>query len=200
MSDRLRIPGNTAVESLYARWLQTPPRPGATVVEVGTALGKSLSYLVDRLIEMGRRDVHVYAVDSWCGSARNGEQQRWADQEGGDFSLYAKQMLAHDPEAFEMIRPLRIDSVRAAECFRTGSGAEIDLAVIDAGHQYDDVCADIEAWLPRVKRGGIIAGDDYDPVVFEGVVRAVNERFPNCHEVMNDNPWRWSVWWHEKPL
>ena len=35
--------------------------------------------------------------------------------------------------------------------------------------------ADLAAWVPKVR--GVIAGHDYDPVKFPGVVSAVNEAF-----------------------
>ncbi len=36
-----------------------------------------------------------------------------------------------------------------------------DLVYIDAQHDYEDVKQDIKLWLPKVKKGGVIAGHDY---------------------------------------
>jgi len=49
-----------------------------------------------------------------------------------------------------------------------------DFVYIDAAHDYDNVSADLEAWFPKVKSGGLLAGHDY----FDGDVhiRFVNER------------------------
>ena len=37
----------------------------------------------------------------------------------------------------------------------------IDMIYIDGDHRYDYVINDIKLWLPKIKKGGIIAGHDY---------------------------------------
>ncbi len=56
-----------------------------------------------------------------------------------------------------------------------------DLIYIDADHTYEGCKADIEAWYPKLRKGGFFTGDDYTRyrakytgVIF-GVVEAVNE-------------------------
>ena len=51
----------------------------------------------------------------------------------------------------------------------------LDFAFIDASHSYEDVKADILAWLPKIKKGGYLFCHDYG--LFEGVTRAVTEMF-----------------------
>ena len=55
--------------------------------------------------------------------------------------------------------------------------ASLDFCFIDADHAYESVSKDIDAWRPKVKRGGILAGHDYIHEPGFGVVQAVNERF-----------------------
>jgi predicted O-methyltransferase YrrM len=50
----------------------------------------------------------------------------------------------------------------------------IDFLYIDADHTYAAVLADLDAWVPHVKPGGLIAGDDYGNVAFPGVRMAWN--------------------------
>lgn len=52
-------------------------------------------------------------------------------------------------------------------------GYRFDSIFIDACHEYAECRADIEAWLPLLKPGGIIAGHDYWPA-HVGVMDAVN--------------------------
>jgi hypothetical protein len=49
-------------------------------------------------------------------------------------------------------------SVEAAKQFEDGY---FDFVYIDANHNYDSVTADLEAWYPKVRKGGMIAGHDY---------------------------------------
>jgi hypothetical protein len=69
---------------------------------------------------------------------------------------------------------LRLPSLEAAPLVADGS---LDLVFIDAVHLYEDVLADIRAWLPKVAPNGVLAGDDYQPA-FRGLIAAVNESFP----------------------
>jgi hypothetical protein len=70
--------------------------------------------------------------------------------------------------------------------------------MIDGDHSYEAVKADIQAWLPKMKRGGVISGDDY---MWPGVKKAAEEAFPGCsyqivkhhHNYLNSA----SYWWHE---
>ena len=49
---------------------------------------------------------------------------------------------------------------------------DLDLVFIDAAHTYEAVAEDIRAWLPKVRLGGVLCGDDYP---HRGVRRAVGE-------------------------
>lgn len=195
---RTTIPGWDPIVEVYKRWLETMPRPGAVVVEVGVALGRSLTYVADYCVERGRKDVEVYAVDSWAHNAPNGEQQTMAADAGGDFSLYAKMLLAHDPKAFEVIRPIRATSERAARMFDDGS---VDLVLIDADHSYEGCISDIRAWLPKVRAGGWIGGDDHHEEYHPGVIKACKEAFGDRYEVFKGaNNWPdGRAWLHRVP-
>jgi len=50
----------------------------------------------------------------------------------------------------------------------------IDFVYVDAAHDYASVLADLEAWWPRVRPGGMLGGDDFDT---KGVADAVSDFF-----------------------
>ncbi len=71
---------------------------------------------------------------------------------------------------------MRTLSVEAAARFRE---SQLDFVYLDARHDYAGVKEDLEAWLPKVRSGGILAGHDYldgmDHGTEFGVKRAVDE-------------------------
>ena len=77
------------------------------------------------------------------------------------------------------------DSVIASKDFEDGC---LDFVYIDANHSYDFVKKDILAWMPKVKKGGIIGGHDLDWKDTENgheqsVLKAVRDIFGDtfCH-------------------
>lgn len=190
-----RIPGRCAYLWIYDEFLESDPREGATIVECGVALGKSVAYLANRCLEIGRPDIRVFAVDPWAGTDRNGEQAQMADEVGGDFTLYTKYMRENAPSAYEFVRPLRIGSYEATGMFY---GESVDVVCLDGPHSYGFVEGEITAWWPKVRPGGVIGGDDY-MTEYQGVIDAVTEHFGKEHEVRTDNEWEWGAWRAFKP-
>lgn len=172
------IPGYSGFLPLYDETIARLP-DGGVIVEVGVAIGHSIAYLARKVIDSGR-DIQVWAVDPWAGKARNGEQQSMiGHQATGDFRLFVEMMTRYAPEELEHVRVLRAESVRAARLFRDRA---VDLVLIDGAHDVDNVLQDIEAWLPKVRAGGTLAGDDYSSN-YPGVIEAVRVHFGDEFEV-----------------
>ena len=69
----------------------------------------------------------------------------------------------------------------------------LDLCFIDADHSESSVRADLAAWAPKVKPGGILAGHDYGSKNHVGVKIAVDDFFKtHPHPVHLDAD---KVWW-----
>jgi len=66
------------------------------------------------------------------------------------------------------VEVFRMPSVQAARQVSD----ELDFVYIDACHQYESVIEDIRTWLPKVRKGGLLAGHDFCDV-WPGVVQAV---------------------------
>ena len=68
----------------------------------------------------------------------------------------------------------RQSSLEAAERFAAG---ELDFVYVDGNHRYEFVKADLEAYAPKIRAGGFLAGDDYGVEGWwdDGVTQAVDE-------------------------
>ena len=187
------IPGRNVMRPIYELALANT-REGGVWVEVGVALGRGIAEMARVLIDAKRHDVKLYAVDPWGGYARNGEQAAMAEAQGGDWALFLNMMQANAPEELRRIHVLRADSAAAALAMRD----PCDLVILDADHTEGAVTEDIAAWLPHVRMGGIIGGDDHSEEHFPGV-RLACERFfgpaPQGYTVDANNAHKWPVWW-----
>jgi predicted O-methyltransferase YrrM len=65
------------------------------------------------------------------------------------------------------------DSLAAADAMAARRGS-IDLIFIDGDHSYEACKADIAAWAPYARRGGVMAFHDFGSRA-EGVTRAIFE-------------------------
>jgi predicted O-methyltransferase YrrM len=137
-------------------------KEGDTIVEVGIYKGKSILYLAEHIAQRNL-NVRLYGVDNWAGETTVDETSEQIKQ------AYYRNIWPLKSR----IVTLEYPSLEAVKAFPDGSLA---FAFIDAAHDYDNVKADILAWMPKVKKGGILAGHDYN---YLPVKQAVDELLHN---------------------
>jgi predicted O-methyltransferase YrrM len=140
---------------------------GAMVVEVGVFLGRSIIYLAQAM-KAARKDLQLYAVDTFAGSPSDPVVLAAVEAHGGSLRAAFERNLA-DAGVAGMVTVIPATSVQAARAFADGG---VDLVFLDGDHAYDAVVADLLAWLPRVRRGGMLAGHDID--TYADVSRALD--------------------------
>lgn len=96
-------------------------------------------------------DIHLYCVDPWQAY----EGYDMGDQAKMDefFAKAQKRLRPYPNKTF-----IREFSVTAAHKFANNS---LDFVYIDAAHDFVNVVNDLNAWTPKVRKGGIISGHDY---------------------------------------
>jgi predicted O-methyltransferase YrrM len=151
-----------------------------TIIEVGSWLGKSTMHMASCLPQHGK----VYAVDHWMGSVEHQPgMSAWSPEV---FMLY-EYFLSNVIQAglAHKIIPIRMESLEAAKQLKVTA----DLIYIDAAHDTASVYADLVAWYPHVKKGGIFCGDDWTwPTVRKAVEIFAKER--NLHINAAGNFWQ----------
>lgn len=163
---------------------------GSCFVEVGTFLGRSLCSLGD-VVEHSGKLITVIGIDTCRGSGPEGYRQKdyhgaVVAQHGGTFAGPLHKNVI-DCGYGDMISLIIAPSLTAVRLF---GDASVDWVHLDARHDYDNLVADIQAWLPKVKPGGWLSGDDYDAFKWPEVVQAVRDVLPGAQE-WSTQQWRW---------
>jgi len=153
----------------------------AIVVEVGVWKGASAVTMAKEIKRLGL-DAVVIAIDTWLGSSEHYLWEKFIpdlDFEFGYPRLYHKfaANICKEDLAAQVV-PLALDSINAFQLLKE-KAIRPDVLHIDAGHDYLSVMADLKAWWPQLKDGGILIGDDYfkKPLVGQGKWPEVRQAF-----------------------
>jgi predicted O-methyltransferase YrrM len=143
------------------------------LVEVGVYAG-ALSMMFAKLASIQRQ----FIVDSWQGGYGNFDQKHMDGIARGVLDWAATQ---------PRVQVYREDSQVAAKRFDDES---IDFWHTDGDHSLAGIRGDIKAWLPKVKPGCILSGDNYE---IKEVAQGVREAFPKHNLLANGR-----LWWVRK--
>ena len=149
-------------------WLARMAKKHKAIVEIGSFLGRSTRALADNT--PGK----VIAVDTFKASFESEPDTQLPNDldRSKIFEIFMKNM-----KGIKNLTPMKMRSVKAAKKLKTQK-KKFDMVFIDAGHNYEDVKADIKAWKPLLKPGGLLCGHDYEHPHFPGVTQAVEELLP----------------------
>lgn len=161
------IPGWMAPKCLD--WLRALGRGKYLGAEAGCWKGRSTSALCSDML--GK----LYAIDTWAGVPDDPKQhdQYFKHTVATAFDEFLVNL--NEPIRRGKVIPRRMTSLEGAKFIRNSHGSQsLDFAFIDADHRYEAVLADIKAYQPLIKKGGILAGHDYR---LAGVKKAVDKSF-----------------------
>lgn len=140
-------------------------------VEIGCWKGKSSAYIAVEIIN-SKKIIDLICIDTWEGSIEHKTDSY--PEVKNLYAIFKENMKPLDGYYTDM----KMTSLKASTFFENNS---VDFVFIDASHEYEDVKNDILTWLPKIKKGGVLAGHDYwsDVTVWPGVRKAVNELLIN---------------------
>jgi hypothetical protein len=161
--------------------------PGAVLVELGSFGGESTAIFA-------RFAGKVFAIDPWSDDYRvsvtDGCADPWIldhlDRTPLPPMAEIERLFDSRTSAFANVSKLKRTAEEAVSRFADES---IDIVYIDSIHTQEAVCRQIDQWRPKVKRGGLIAGHDFDPDSWPGVVRAVEEKLGTPLHLFGDTSW-----------
>ena len=143
-----------------------------TIVEIGVFKGEFAETLLKR------NPLQLYLVDIWeKGPVHSG------DQDGNNVQVYDGQGLVDIVrKRFALCPNITICHSRSDDFLSAIPDNSIDVIYIDGDHSYEGCKSDLENALPKMRKGGIIMGHDYEMNMVKatrmwefGVKRAVDE-------------------------
>lgn len=146
------------------------------MAEIGVWKG----HLARHLLRKCRHIIEYYAIDSWKvlegdDYGRMGSDRINQEQWDKIYFKVCQEMSYH--RAMKIIKMTALDAAKLFPLKKfTGF---FDFVYIDTSHFYQNTLDEIRAWLPLVRKGGIIGGHDYAATRQEhqGVRKAVDEIF-----------------------
>jgi predicted O-methyltransferase YrrM len=140
-------------------------------VEVGCKEGRTTGHILKTV-----PDSRVIAIDPWIVQEANPNDPTKETYESWDFKKIEAEFYANvGEEGRKRCDMMRMTSEEAANHWRH-KDSQFDLVFIDALHDYESVMKDISLWWPKVRKGGVLAGHDFNHK-WPGVERAVADHF-----------------------
>jgi len=165
---------NEILDSVIA----TKSHPEVVVLEIGTWKGLS-AHTMASIAKSKGVSLKLICIDTWLGAP---EFWTWArgmqthdlkkDHMGFPtvYHTFINNMLASGVS--DMIYPLPLPSMQALDVLKFYD-IRADIVYVDAAHEYDAVRSDILGYWNLLNENGIMFGDDFKPVDWPGVVKAV---------------------------
>lgn len=142
-------------------------------IRIFAEIGVDRGAMVKRVLRAVGGEMHEYwAIDRFAWPSWRAYKN--ADPAGQELRY---EIVCRMMTYFPILHVVRMDAAKSAKLFRDGY---FDAVFLDAGHVYQTTAKEIDAWLPKIKKGGVFAGHDYGFEHSKGVTRAVNEKFPNA--------------------
>lgn len=146
------------------------------IAEIGCKEGRTTGFLLHQFPAL-----RIIAVDPWKDIGNEAESySEW------DWKKIEREFSRNLGDHHWRCKMKRMTSLEAA---REVEDRSLDLVFIDAAHDHANVLADIRAWWPKVREGGMVTGHDFQHK-FPGVHRALADCFSLMQiAVLPDSVW-----------
>ena len=198
MNKKFNIPPIASLISL----IHKNEKNGITVAEIGVFDGSTTHAYADIV---KKNNGKIYAIDWFKGNANVAGGVHGYNE--ANASVVLDQFKTNLSEYLDIIE---IKNGKSQDMIPSIPDASLDICFIDADHGYDNVYSDIKLCIPKVKKGGILCGHDFEGVQFfneikdrdllnsdtcgdpwrhAGVIQAVFDHFGNDIEQAENCVW-----------
>ncbi len=161
-------PDNSSIGPFYEKVVEEAP-PNCLLIEVGCFHGRSLVQL-GLCAKMANKGIRVLGFDHVKGQSMGTEGivRGWIEKAGlTENTFFAA-----------------LDTVEAAT---TVADQSAWMVFLDDGHLHEEVALGIDTWMPKVQKGGILAGHD---VRWHSVWEPVKAKLPDAlHDPLYSDCW-----------
>lgn len=138
-------------------------------IELGVKAGATLEHLLENCPSL-----KMYGVDLWNVTPG------YEDWDHVDNKSLAQSVQKRFGDRLSLIEDCTWDS---ADMF---PDKYLDFVFVDGDHRTESVLKDLKAWLPKIKKGGMISGHD---IGWSSVRSAVEHKIPDYQRAGHDNCW-----------
>ena len=151
------------------QWLyEQAKEAGKIIIEIGSFVGKSTVCLAQGAID--GKGAKVWAIDPHILL--------------GPGPLAYPQLI-DNLNRFNVRQRVEVLVTQSADAIRFFPETSASFIFIDGGHDYQNVCRDLDLYLTILDHGGIIAVHDCNPT-YPGIMRAVKERLYSVPEAFSE--------------
>lgn len=160
------VEGWAAFSGLYIEMVRrASPVIPSHFVEVGSWLGRSAALMGVEIIN-SHKPIMLDCIDPWTdGGPDLKDTAYFKSLKETPFALFQR----NTKPVSHVVNAIRGTSMEAVHRYTNGS---IDFLMLDGDHSYEAVRDEIAAYLPKMRPGGLMSGDDY---LWPGVKQAVDE-------------------------
>lgn len=148
---------------------------GLIGAEIGVNKGYNASYICHII-----QPKMLHLIDPW---------NNFFDPASGEIIGEAQYLMAN--ALLQQFNCCKIIRKTSAEAINEFDNESLDFVYIDADHSYNAVLSDLTIWYPKIKRGGILSGHDFQQVKEAIVEFSRKNRINKLHTQDQD-------WWFRK--
>tara|TARA_B100000287_G_scaffold333763_1_gene318936 strand:- start:2272 stop:2829 length:558 start_codon:yes stop_codon:yes gene_type:complete len=164
---------NVNILGLFELILALPRNKNQRMIEIGSYMGESTMLFASSQIFK-----EIHAIEPFAGHEDFNEKynHNWyrVKKEFEKNTRFFDNIIHHEAYSYNIVDEFNDD---------------YDFIYIDGSHDYKDIKRDLELYLPKLKKGGIIGGHDYHEWGWPGVFKAVNEVVGKPDTICCDTSW-----------